>query len=165
MVHLTLRLSLAIAGLIACPAIAMAQDEPFCFAIFSSGEMVDLTRLCQRDRPGGHSSGAQAYQQGQGLSQAERHGEAVPRFNQAIQLDPNSAAAFRSRAHAQVLTGNRQAAVSDFEQAAALYRRQGDVAQASLLEQMATESRAVINGSRPSDHPSPQQLRSLVNAL
>ncbi|NJO75279.1 MAG: tetratricopeptide repeat protein [Leptolyngbyaceae cyanobacterium RM1_406_9] len=109
---------------------AVSQEREGCFAIFSSGQVVDLNRICQSDRPNRqNSSSSQAYQQGYGLSREERHEEAIASFTQAIQLDPNNAEAYRGRAHAQVLTGNRSAAVRDYEQAAQLYRRRGDTAQ------------------------------------
>jgi Tfp pilus assembly protein PilF len=123
---------------------AVSQEREGCFAIFSSGQVVDLNRICQSDRPTTANSSSQAYQQGYGLSQAERHEEAIASFTQAIQLDPNNAEAYRGRAHAQVLTGNRSAAVRDYEQAAQLYRRRGDTAQANLLQNMAEESRTLI---------------------
>lgn len=135
----------ALATLLLTCQTAMAQEREGCFAVFSSGQVVDLNRICQSDRPNRQNpSSSQAYQQGYGLSQAERHEEAIARFTQAIQLDPNNAEAYQGRAHAQVLTGNRSAAVRDYEQAAQLYRRRGDVAQANLLESMAAESRTLI---------------------
>jgi tetratricopeptide (TPR) repeat protein len=132
-------------ALLSCQTAAIAQEREGCFAVFSSGQVVNLNNICQSDRPNSRNfSSSQAYQQGYGLSRAERHEEAIASFSQAIQLDPNNAEAYLGRAHAQVLTGNRSAAVRDYEQAARLYRRQGDLAQANLLENMAVESRSLI---------------------
>lgn len=131
--------------LLSCQTAAVAQEREGCFAVFSSGQVVNLNNICQSDRPNqGNSSSAQAYQQGYELSRAERHVQAIVSFTRAIQLNPSNADAYRGRAHAQVLTGNRSAAVRDYEQSAQLYRRQGDLAQATLLENMAEESRALI---------------------
>lgn len=139
-----LTISLFLAGFLARQAAARAQEHAGCFAVLSSGQVVDLNHLCAGNRQPGGGARAQAYRQGRGLSQAERHPEAIASFTQAIRVDANSADAYRDRAHSQVLAGNRVAAVADYEQAARLYRQQGKLAQASLLERMAAESRALL---------------------
>jgi tetratricopeptide (TPR) repeat protein len=145
MKRLAAQITVWVTLLLAYQTSVVAQEREGCFAVFSSGQVLDLNNICQSDRPNSRNfSSSQAYQQGYGLSQAERHEEAIASFSQAIQLDPNNAEAYRGRAHAQVLTGNRSAAIRDYEQSAQIYRRQGDFAQANLLENMAAESRNLL---------------------
>lgn len=116
-----------------------------CFAIFSPGQVVNLDHICETGRQTRDTTGsAWAYHQGYELSQAEQHEAAISSFTEAVQLNPNRADAYLARAHAQVLVGDRTAAVNDYETAAQLYRRQGNLSQARLVERMAEESRVLL---------------------
>jgi Tfp pilus assembly protein PilF len=141
---IAIRLTALATLLLAVQTTAIAQEREGCFAVFSSGQIVDLNDICDSDRQSAGNPAGQAYQQGYGLSREERHTEAIASFTQAIQLDPNRPEAYVGRAHAQVLTGNRRAAIQDYEQAAILYRRQGNVTQATLLQAMAEEARTLV---------------------
>jgi len=121
------------------------RAEQSCFVIFSPGHVVNLDHICETGRQTRDATGsAWAYQQGYEFSQAEQHKAAISSFTEAVQLNPNRADAYLARAHAQVLVGNRTAAINDYKMAAQLYRRQGNLSQARLVERMVEESRVLL---------------------
>lgn len=53
--------------------------------------------------------------------------DAIRNFSQVIELEPNNASAYLSRGQALLEAGRREQARADWEQAAQLYQKQGDL--------------------------------------
>jgi tetratricopeptide (TPR) repeat protein len=60
-------------------------------------------------------------------------------FNQALRLNPAEAAAYYNRGGVQLLQGKNREAIADFQQAAELFRAQGNMALAQRSEAIANQ--------------------------
>ncbi len=115
-----------------------------CFQVLPSGQVVDLRTLCRGDEVQNSDeamSPQELYQRGFSKARERLYQEAISDFNRAISRNPQYTDAYIARAYAHLGAGNLQAAVNDFEQAAKLYRDEGNFERAEMVQQSAEQAR------------------------
>lgn len=75
------------------------------------------------------------YKQALKFAQGGSFQKAVSYLTQAINIDPNSPKAYTARGSMNIGARNKQAAIADFQRAVQLYKAEGDLENATLLEQ------------------------------
>lgn len=79
------------------------------------------------------------YKQALEFAQGGSFQEAVSYLTQVITIDPNSPKTYEYRGDMNIGAGNKQAAIADFQRAVQLYKAEGDLENANLLEQQIKE--------------------------
>ena len=122
--------------------IALAQDEPLCFAIFSTGQIVNLSNLCVNDdmhRPSSVETHLRSLQPVFDLAEEGRYSEALSEVNRFISSNPNFAQAYVLRGHIRIQAEDRQGAYEDYQQASRLFESEGNLSRAELIQMMAED--------------------------
>jgi tetratricopeptide (TPR) repeat protein len=102
---------------------ALAQSHDLtCFMITSSGEVVDLGRICEREYVDLSAIRLRATER---LNNGDLQG-AIDDFTQLLRVQPNDAETHFTRGLIYWDIDDRQNAIADFQRSAQLFRQQGD---------------------------------------
>ncbi len=117
--------------------VAMAQEQPGCFIINSEGKVSSLDPLCKKhneeQKLRNVMKAQELYQQGFDRGRRGLYKEAIADYNQAINLNPDFAEAYVSRAIVRYLTEDKQGGVEDLQKAIAIYKARGKSEIADML--------------------------------
>lgn len=127
------------------PKTLLAQDTPTCYAVVSSGEVIDLTELCGSDAESRQISNQEAIQkiseQALDHMQTGRFEEAGNSLTKVIELMDAEHAdlpeVYYERGTMFIGTEDFRSAIADFQSAARIYRSRGEQADAEYMEELA----------------------------
>lgn len=110
--------------------VSIAQEYPGCFIIGSDGKVISLDPLCKKRNDEKRLRIAmkanEHYHQGIELGRKGFYKEAISNYTQAIDLNPNFAEAYVSRATVRYLTEDEQGGFEDLNKALNIYKDRGD---------------------------------------